>query len=190
MKHQFAKRISTLLPSPTIGLDNKAKAMKQQGLPVLNLSAGEPDSATPEHINQAAIEALKAGFTKYSSPQGLPELRSAIANKLKKENNIAYTPEQIVVGIGSKQILYSIFQVLCNPGDEVIIPAPNWLTFFEVAKLAGGKPTVLKLKPPFKITAQDIAKVITPKTKILLLNNPSNPTGAMIDPEELKKIAD
>lgn len=190
MQTQFAKRITALLPSPTIGLDNKAKAMKQQGIPVLNLTAGEPDFDTPEHIKKAAIEALNAGFTKYSSPQGLPELRSAIANKLQKENNIFYDPSQIIIGIGAKQILYSIFQTLCNPGDEVIFSIPNWLTFIEQAKLAGGKPVLVKLKPPFKLTAKDVAKAITPKTKILLLNTPSNPTSAMIEKEELEKIAD
>jgi aspartate aminotransferase len=190
MRQALAKRITTLLPSPTIGLDNKAKAMKQQGLPVLNLSAGEPDFETPAHITKAAIDALHAGLTKYSSPQGLPELRAAIAEKLKKDNNIAYDPSQVVVGIGSKQILYSIFQTLCNPGDEVIIPIPAWLTFVEVVKLAGGKPKLLKLKPPFKLTAKEVEKTITAKTKILLLNTPANPSSAMIDPQELKKIAE
>lgn len=190
MKSPFAKRMQTLLASPTIGLDNKAKAMKAQGIPVVNLSAGEPDFETPEHIKKAAIQALNAGFTKYSDPQGLLELRQAIANKLHKENTIVYDPSQIVLGIGSKQILYSIFQVLCDPGDEVIIPIPAWLTFVEVAKLAGGKPILVKLQPPFKITAKDIEKAITQKTKIILLNSPSNPTGAMIDKKELKKIAE
>lgn len=186
---QLAKRIQTLLPSPTIGLDNKAKALKAQGISVVNLSAGEPDFETPEHIKHAAIEALHAGFTKYSSPQGLPELRQAIADKLQRENNTSYDPSQIVIGIGGKQILYTAFQVLCNPGDEVIIPTPIWLTFVEQAKLAGGKPVFVELKPPFKITADAIAKHITKKTKILLLNSPCNPTGAMIDPAELEKIA-
>jgi aspartate aminotransferase len=190
MKTQLASRMNNLLPSPTIGLDTKSKAMKQQGIPVLNLSAGEPDFDTPKHITEAAIQALHAGLTKYSDPQGLLELRSAIADKLQKENNIAYDPSQIVVGIGSKQILFSAFQVLCNPDDEVIIPIPAWSTFVEQVKLAEGNPVLLKLKPPFKLTANDIEKHITKKTKILLLNSPSNPTSAVIDPEEMKKIAD
>jgi aspartate aminotransferase len=190
MQIKLAKRISTLLPSPTIGLDTKAKTMQQQGIPVLNLSAGEPDFKTPSHIIEAAKKALDAGFTKYSAPQGLPELRTAIADKLERENNISYDASQIVIGIGSKQILYTAFQVLCNPGDEVIIPTPIWSTFVEQAKLAGGKPVFIKLEPPFKLTAKDIEKTITPKTKILLLNSPCNPTGAMIDREELEKIAD
>jgi aspartate aminotransferase len=190
MQIKLAKRITTLLPSPTIGLDTKAKSMQQQGIPVLNLSAGEPDFETPSHIIEAAKDALDAGFTKYSAPQGLPELRIAIADKLQRENSISYDASQIVIGIGSKQILYSAFQVLCNPGDEVIIPTPIWLTFVEQAKLAGGKPVFINLTPPFKLTAQDVEKVITRKTKILLLNSPCNPTGAMIDKEELEKIAD
>ncbi|HSA83995.1 MAG TPA: pyridoxal phosphate-dependent aminotransferase, partial [Patescibacteria group bacterium] len=172
------------------GLDNKAKALKAQGIPVINLSAGEPDFDTPKHIKQEAIDSLLSGETKYSAPQGLPEIRKAIADKLHKENNIEYDPSQIVVGIGGKQILYSIFQVLCDQGDEVIIPVPTWLTFVEQVKLAGGKPVLVKLTQPFKVTAQAIEKALTKKTKIVLLNSPSNPTGAMVDEKELQKIAD
>lgn len=185
----FADRIQTLLPSPTIAIDTKAKALKQQGIPVINLSAGEPDFDTPEHIKTAAKQALDAGFTKYSAPQGLPELRELVAHKFAKENNIAYDPSQIVIGAGSKQLLYAAFQLLCNPGDEVLVPIPSWSTFAEQIKLAGGKPVFVPLSPPFKVTVNDLEKKRTAKTKLLLLNSPSNPTGAMIDPEELEKIA-
>lgn len=133
---------------------------------------------------------MKNGHTFYTSPAGIIELREAIANKLKKDNQIAYDPSQIVVGAGSKQILFNLFQVLCNTGDEVIIPIPAWNTFVEQVKLAGAKPVLIKLLPPFKLKVNEVKKVLTKNTKILLINSPSNPTGAMIDPEELKKIAD
>ena len=190
MKIQLTKRITTLLPSPTIALDTKVKTLKQQGIPILNLGVGEPDFDTPEHIKKEAMQSLAAGDTNYADPQGIPELRKAITEKLQKENAMRYDASEIVVGAGSKQILYNLFQVLCNPGDEVIIPIPAWLTFVEQAKLAGGKPVLIKLKPPFKLTAKDVAKAVTTKTKILLLNTPANPTSAMIEKTELKKIAD
>lgn len=190
MSLPLAKRITTLLPSPTIALDTKAKAMKKAGIPVINLSAGEPDFDTPDHIKKSAIEGIEKGLTKYSAPQGIEELRKAIADKLKKENNISYDPSHIVVGPGSKQLLYTIFQVLCDRGDEVIIPTPTWSTFVEQVKLSGAKPVFVKLKQPFKLTAKEVAKHLTSKTKMLLLNSPSNPTGAMVDKTELKKIAD
>src|SRR5882672_244804 len=186
----FAKRILQLEPSPTIALDTKAKTLIQQGIPVINLSAGEPDFDTPQYIKKAAINALEAGFTKYASPQGLIDLREAIAKKIKEENGITYNSSEIVIGAGSKQLLYTIFQVLCNSGDEVIIPIPTWSTFVEQVKLAEGKPVLVKLNPPFKVAAKDIEKKITKKTKIVLLNSPANPTGAMIEASEMKKIAD
>lgn len=189
MSSPLAKRVTTLTPSPTISLDTKVKALKQQGQEVINLGVGEPDFDTPSHIKKAANDALKAGFTKYADPQGIIEVRTAIADKFKRDNNISYDQSEIIVGAGSKQLLYSAFQVLCDQDDEVIIPIPAWLTFVEQVKLAGGKPVLVKLQPPFKVTADTIAKHITKKTKILLLNSPSNPTGAMIDPVELEKIA-
>lgn len=178
-----------MAPSPTVAVDVKAKEFKRKGIPVINLSAGEPNFVTPDNIKKAAEKALKDGHTFYTSPAGIVELREAIAKKLQKENNISYDPSQIMVGVGNKEIIYCIFQVLCNKGDEVILPIPTWSTFVEQIKLAEGTPVFIKLKPPFKLTAQDVKKAITQKTKILLLNSPSNPTGAMIDPEELKKIA-
>ena len=186
----FSKRILSLMPSATVAVDVKAKAFKRQGIPVINLSVGEPDFQTPKNIKEAAHKAIKDGHTFYTAPEGIVELRGAIAKKLKKDNYVSYDPSQIIIGAGSKQLLYSVFQTLCDKGDEVIIPLPTWSTFSEQVKLANGTPVFIKMKPPFKLTAKDIQKVITPKTKIILLNSPANPTGAMIDLEELQKIAD
>jgi aspartate aminotransferase len=186
----FSKRILNLSPSPTVAIDVVAKEFKRKGIPVINLSVGEPNFVTPTNIQQAAKKAIDNGHTFYTSPAGIVELREAIVAKLKKENNISYTPDQIIVGAGSKQILYTIFQALCDKGDEVIIPIPNWSTFVEQTKLAEGMPVLIKLKSPFKLIADDVKKALTPKTKLLLLNSPSNPTGALIDPEELQKIAE
>lgn len=186
----FSKRIQNLSSSPTVAIDVKAKEFKRQGIPVINLSVGEPNFVTPDNIREAAKKAIDDGHTFYTSPAGIVELREAIARKIKKENHIAYDPSEIIVGAGSKQILYALFQVLCDKGDEVIIPVPTWNTFVEQVKLAEGKPVLIALKPPFKLTADDVIQALTPKTKMLLLNSPSNPTGAMIDLDELKKIAD
>ena len=186
----FSKRALELATSPTIAIDTKAKAFKRQGIPVINLSVGEPNFHTPDNIKKAAIEAIKEGNSFYTAPEGIIELREAIAKKLKRDNKLTYDSNDIIVGVGAKQILYNIFQVLCDKGDEVIIALPAWNTFVELVKLTGAKPVLITLKPPFKLKASDIKKVITPKTKVLLLNSPSNPTGAMIEPEELTKIAD
>ncbi|HSX08641.1 MAG TPA: pyridoxal phosphate-dependent aminotransferase [Candidatus Saccharimonadales bacterium] len=186
----FSKRIKNLAPSPTMAVDVKAKAFKRQGIPVINLSVGEPDFQTPDNIKKAAIKAITDGHTFYTAPEGIVELREAISKKIEKDNHVSYDPSQIIVGVGSKNLLYCIFQVLCDKGDEVIIPIPAWNTFGEQVKLSDATPVFVKMKPPFKLTAADIKKAITPKTKIILLNTPSNPTGAMIDKEELQKIAD
>jgi aspartate aminotransferase len=186
----FSKRAIALSTSPTIAIDVKAKAFKSQGIPVINLSVGEPDFKTPENIRKAAIKAIIEGNSFYTPPEGIYELRVAIADKLKKENNLTYDPSDVIVGVGAKQLLYNAFQILCNKGDEVIIAVPAWNTFVEQIKLSEAKPVIITLKPPFKLIAEDVAKKITVKTKIILLNSPSNPTGVMIDPEEVKKIAD
>lgn len=186
----FSKRAISLATSPTIAIDVKAKAFKSQGIPVINLSVGEPDFKTPKNIRDAAVKAINEGNSFYTPPEGIAELRVAIAGKLKKENKLTYDPSEIIVGVGAKQLLYNVFQVLCEKGDEVIVPIPTWNTFVEQVKLTEAKPVLVPLKPPFKLTAKDVAKAVTPKTKIILLNTPSNPTGMMINPEELKKIAD
>jgi len=188
--NNLAKRIKTLLPSQAMVLDTKAKALKNKGISIVNLTAGEPDFNTPQPIINSAIQALNSGFTKYTSPQGIEELRKEIADKFSKENNIIYDPSQIIIGAGSKQLLYTAFQVMCDKNDEVIIPIPAYNTFVEQTKLAGGKPRLIKLNPPFKLKAEDVIKHVNKKTKIIVLNSPSNPTGAIIDKSELKKIAD
>lgn len=185
----ISQRIKTLAPSPMRALDAKAKQLQADGKSVINLCLGEPDFSTPDHINAAAIKAINAGFSHYTATAGIPELLEAISQKLKKDNHLTYTPSQISVGVGAKQILYALFQVLCDPGDEVIIPTPTWSTYVEQVKLAEGVPILVSLSAPFKLTAEDVEKYITNKTKILLLNSPSNPTGAMIDKTELGKIA-
>lgn len=185
----FAKRVLHLLPSPTMMLDTRAKALRRQGVSIINLTAGEPDYQTPDVIKQAAIQAIRDDFTYYTAPEGIFALREVIAEKFKKQNGITYEPAQIIVGAGSKQMLYMAFQALCDKGDEVLMATPSWSSFVEQVKLAQGKPVLIKLRPPFKLTAADIEKAITEKTKILLLNSPSNPTGAMIEKSELKKIA-
>lgn len=186
----FAKRAQQLATSPTIAIDTKAKEFKRQGIPVINLSVGEPNFHTPDNIKKAAIEAIKQGNSFYTDPAGIVELREAIVKKFARDNELKYDPKDIIVGVGAKQILYNAFHVLCEKGDEVIIPIPTWNTFVEQVKLTGAKPVLVTLKPPFRLSANDIKKAITTKTKVILLNSPSNPTGQMIEPEELKKIAD
>ena len=186
----FSKRAIALSTSPTIAIDTKAKAFKRQGIPVINLSVGEPNFQTPDNIKNAAIKAIKEGNSFYTAPEGIIELREAIAKKLTKDNNLQYEAADIIVGVGAKQLSYNVFQVLCEKGDEVIIPIPAWNTFVEQVKLTGATPVLIRLKSPFRLTAAEVKKALTPETKIILLNTPSNPTGAMIDPLELKKIAD
>lgn len=185
----ISKRIQELKPSPTLGLDAKVKRFQVEGIFVVNLGLGEPDFVTPGHICKSAITAIKEGFTHYTVTAGIPELKEAICKKLAEENGIFYHPLQIVVGVGTKQLLYHAFQVLCEEGDEVIVPIPTWSTYIEQVKLSGATPVLVSLRPPFRLSIEDLEKRITPKTKVILLNSPSNPTGAMIERKELIKIA-
>ena len=189
LSNVISKRIQQLNPSPTLGLDAKVKRLQAEGIFVVNLGLGEPDFVTPWYIRRAAIAAIKAGFTHYTVTAGIPELREAICKKLLKENGVSCHPSEIVVGVGTKQLLYHAFQVLCEEGDEVIVPIPTWSTYIEQIKLSGATPALVFLKPPFRLTAEDLKKRITPKTKVILLNSPSNPTGAVIEKEQLIKIA-
>lgn len=184
----LSARIEKLEPSPTLSLDAKVKEMSGKGAKIINLGLGEPDFSTPNHVGNAAIEAIRTGFTHYTPAAGIPELRKAFAEKLKRENGLLYSPDEIVVGVGSKFLLYCVFQVLCDPGDEVILSTPTWSTYVEQIKLAGGVPIEIPLSRPFKLTAADILPKLGKKTKIILLNSPANPTGAMIEKEELLKI--
>jgi len=187
----LSSKITNIAESPTLALDAETKKLKSRGIDVVNFSAGEPDFDTPENVKKAAIDAINSGFTKYTPVSGIPELREAIAGKLKSENGLDYSPDQIIVSCGGKHSLYNIFQALCNPGDEAIIPAPYWVTYPEQAKLADSKPVFVETKEEngFKLLAADVEGKITEKTKVILLNSPCNPTGAVCDKDELKKIA-
>lgn len=186
----LAERIKNLEPSPTLALDAKIKDLQRQGKEIINLGLGEPNFVTPKNIREAGIDAINSGFTHYTPAGGIPELRNAIAQSLHKTNNLNYSAEEIAVGAGSKSLLYNLFQILCNPGDEVILVTPTWGTYFELIKLSGAIPVEVALTPPFKLTSEDIINKITSKTKVILLNSPSNPTGSIIEETELKKIGD
>lgn len=187
----LAKRMAQIKPSPTLAVDAKAKAMKAQGIDVVGFGAGEPDFDTPDHIKDAAIKALKDGFTKYTPAGGTEELKIAVCEKLKKDNNLDYQPGEILISCGAKHSLYNIFQAILDDGDEVIIPAPYWVSYPDMVYLAGATPVIVSApeKNGFKITPEQLAAAITPKTKVLVLNSPSNPTGASYTKDELKKIA-
>jgi aspartate aminotransferase len=179
-------------PSATIAVTDKARALKAAGRNVIGLGAGEPDFDTPENVKQAAIKAIMDGKTKYTDVGGIPELKDAIIAKFKRENELAYKPNQVIVGTGGKQVLYNALMATINPGDEVIIPAPYWVSYPEMVALAGGEsvPVVCTAETGFKLKAADLEKAITPKTKWIILNSPSNPTGAAYSRAELKAITD
>ena len=186
-----SKRVQSVKPSLTLAIDAKAKALKQQGVDVINFGAGEPDFDTPKNIKDAAICAINSGFTKYCPVAGTLEIKNAIINKLKRDNGLTYTPEEIIVSCGAKHSLYNIFQAIIDDEDEVIIPAPYWVSYPDMVILAGGKPVTIKTsdKTNFKITSGNIEKTITSKTKAIIINSPSNPTGCMYSAQELKAIA-
>ncbi len=188
----LASRLDRIKPSPTIAVTNKARELKAAGRDVIGLGAGEPDFDTPEHIKVAAWEAMRAGHTKYTAVNGIPELRRAIAAKFKRENALDYTPEQITVSCGGKQVLYNAFVATLNAGDEVIIPAPYWVSYPDMALLSEGTPVFVECpaKTGFKLEPATLARAITPKTKWLVLNSPSNPSGAAYTRAELKAICD
>ena len=191
MTINLAKRMDTLSESMTIAISTLARELKQSGKDVISFSAGEPDFDTPQVIKNSAIEALNNGETKYTAVPGTPEVKQAIVNKLKKENNLTYKPENIMVNVGAKHSLFNIFQALINEGDEVIIPAPYWVTYPELAKYSGGIPVEILTNDEsgFKITANQLKNAITPKTKMLILTSPSNPTGSVYSKEELEELA-
>ncbi len=188
----ISKRASSIKPSPTLAISAKAKKLKSEGVDIINFGIGEPDFDTPQNIKKAAIDAINNGFTKYCPVAGTLDLKKAIISKLKNENNLEYLPEEIIVSCGAKHSLYNIFQAIFNPGDEVIIPSPYWVSYPDMAILAGALPVIVSTddKTNFKVTAKQIEHVITPKTKALVLNSPSNPTGNTYTFDELKEIAD
>ena len=189
MAIKLARRICEVQPSATLAVDAKAKALQAQGQDIVGFGVGEPDFNTPEHIIEAGSAAMKKGDTKYGAKRG-PELKKLIVEKLKRENGLEYKPETIVVSNGAKQSLYNIMQVLVDEGDEVIIPAPYWVSYLEQVRLAGGKPVIIETdeSTAFKITPQQLEKAITPRTKLFMHNSPSNPTGTVYTPAEIKAI--
>jgi aspartate aminotransferase len=189
---KLAGRVSQVTPSITLAIAAKAKAMKAEGINVCSFSAGEPDFPTPGHICEAAKQALDAGKTKYGAAAGEPELRKAIAHKLQFDNNLNYQPENIIVTNGGKHSLFNVMLALIEAGDEVIIPAPYWLSYPEMVKLAEGTPVIVDTlaENNYKITPEQLKQAITPKTKIFVLNSPSNPTGTVYTPDEIRTIAE
>jgi aspartate aminotransferase len=179
-------------PSPTIAVSTLAAELKAAGRDVIGLGAGEPDFDTPDNIKAAAKAAIDAGKTKYTAPDGMPELKQAICDKFERENGLKYTPAQVSVGTGGKQILYNALMATLNPGDEVIIPAPYWVSYPDMVLLAGGEPVVVEcpIETGFRMTAEQLEAAITPKTKWLIFNSPSNPTGAGYSRDELKALTD
>jgi aspartate aminotransferase len=188
---QLSSRANSLTPSLSLSVDSKAKAMKSEGLDVCSFAAGEPDFDTPEHIKAAAIAALESGFTKYTPSAGIPELRQAIAEKLEQDNGLSYKPSQIIVSTGAKHSCYNAILATCQPGDEVIIPSPYWLSYPEMVRLAGAEPIFVQAKEEngWKITRDEFENAMTPRTKMIILNTPNNPTGAVYTREEIEGIA-
>ena len=183
--------LKRIKPSPTIAVTQKARELRVAGKDVIGLGAGEPDFDTPDNIKEAAIKAIRDGDTKYTAVDGTPKLKKAIVEKFKRENNINYSVDQITVGTGGKQVLYNTFMATLNKGDEVIIPAPFWVSYPDMVLLAGGKPKIVKCteKDSFKLTAKKLKKAISKKTKWLILNSPSNPTGAGYSENEIKELS-
>jgi aspartate aminotransferase len=188
----LAERATILTPSLTLSIDSKAKAMKAEGIDVCGFGAGEPDFDTPEHIKAAAQGAIETGFTKYTPSSGIPELRQAISEKFKADNGLDYKPSQIIVSNGAKHSCYNAILATCQPGDEVIIPSPYWLSYPEMVRLAGADPVFVQTKEDnnWKMTADDFEAAMTPRTKMVILNSPGNPTGSVYTAEELQAIVD
>jgi len=189
---ELSQRATILTPSLTLSIDSKAKAMKAEGLDVCGFGAGEPDMDTPEHIKAAAQAALEMGFTKYTPSAGTPELRQALSDKFKADNGLDYKPSQIIVSNGAKHSCYNAILATCQPGDEVIIPAPYWLSYPEMVRLAGAEPVIVQTTEAsgWKMTAEQLQDAMTPRTKLVIINSPGNPTGAVYTREELAAIVE
>jgi len=187
----LTERIRAVQPSPTLRFTALARQLQAQGKKVVNLAAGEPDFDTPEPIKAAAIRAIQEGFTKYTPTTGIPDLKAAIVSTLARDRGLSYRPEQVMVTCGAKQALFNLFQVLVQPGDEVLIPSPYWVSYPEMVKLAGATPVEVRTEPgeKFRLSAAQVDRACTPRTRCLILNSPSNPTGAVLDAARLKEIA-
>ena len=188
----IAHALERVKPSPTMAITAKAREMKAAGFDVIGLGAGEPDFDTPDNVKQAAIEAIKRGETKYTAVDGIPELKRAIVSKFQRENGLTYKPSEITVGSGGKQVLYNALLATLNPGEEVIIPSPYWVSYPDIVLLAGANPVIVETREEdgFKLTAKALAAAITPKTKWFIFNSPSNPTGAAYTRDEIKVLTD
>lgn len=189
---QLSSRIKDVKESLTLGLASKAKKMRSEGIDFIDFSAGEPDFDTPKHIKEAAISAIREGFTKYTPSSGIDKLKEAICRKFKRDNNLEYNPSQIIVSCGAKHSLYNIIQVLCQRNDEVIIPAPYWLSYPEMVRLSEAKPVIVQCgeKNDFKLNKKEFKKALSRNTKLLILNSPSNPTGCVYLKKELEDLAE
>ena len=187
----ISNSLKRIKPSPTIAVTQKARELKAAGKDVIGLGAGEPDFDTPDNIKKAAIEAINKGDTKYTAVDGTPTLKLAIVNKFKRENNLKYSTNEITVGTGGKQVIYNTFMATLNKGDEVVIPAPYWVSYPDMVLLAGGKIKIVKCdeKDGFKLTPKKLQKAITKKTKWLILNSPSNPTGVGYTKNEIEGLS-
>ena len=189
---ELAERATILTPSLTLSIDSKAKAMKAEGIDVCSFGAGEPDFDTPEHIKAAAMASLDGGFTKYTPSSGIPELRQAISDKFKADNHIDYKPNQIIVSNGAKHSCYNAILATCQPGDEVIIPAPYWLSYPEMVRLAGADPVFVPTREEnnWKMTPEEFESAMTPRTKMVIINSPGNPTGSVYSRSELEALVE
>lgn len=192
MEYRISDRAASLTPSLTLAIDGKARELRAAGVDVVGFGTGQPDFDTPDFIKDAAKKALDEGFTKYTAAAGTPELRQAIADKFQRENGLAYESSQIIVSCGGKHSCYNVMMAVCQPGDEVIIPAPYWLSYPEMAKLAGAKPVVLETSDAteFKVTPDQLREAINDNTRLFILNSPSNPTGSVYSPDEIKALGD
>lgn len=190
MPLQLSDRVQRVKPSATMAVNAKAKALRAEGKHIINLSVGEPDFDTPDFVKDAAIQAIQENFTRYTAADGIPELKNAIIEKFQRDNQLSYEPQQIIVTAGVKQALYNLTQAVLNEGDEAIIPAPYWVSYPAMVKLADATPVVIdtSLEQNFKITAEQLEKAITPKTRLLFLNSPSNPSGMAYTLDELKAL--
>ena len=188
----LSETLARVKPSPTIAVTNKARELKAAGKDVIGLGAGEPDFDTPQNIKDAAVRAIAEGKTKYTAVDGIPELKAAICAKFKRDNGLDYTPAQVTVGTGGKQVLYNALMATLNPGDEVVIPAPYWVSYPDMVLLAGGEPVIAEAssQTSYKLTPDQLEAAITPKTKWLIFNSPSNPTGAAYTRDEIKALTE
>ncbi len=189
---ELSKRVQAIKPSPTLAVTARAAKLKAEGKDIIGLGAGEPDFDTPQHIKDAAVDAIARGFTKYTAVGGTPSLKQAVINKFKRDNGLDYTAKQILVSCGGKQSFFNLVQALINPGDEVIIPAPYWVSYPDIVILAGGKPVIIEagIEQGFKITPQQLQAALNANTRLVVLNSPSNPSGAVYNLDELTALGE